>query len=80
MFPGTISLFFPWNQGRKQKRFVRIFGLWTTIKTLNSVQTFFEIIGNLDDSTSIYNFEEEIKPALHSGIQNKQAAFIYLSN
>jgi hypothetical protein len=42
---------------------------------LNSVQHVFEITGTLDDSTSIYNFEEKIKPVIHSGIKNKLAAF-----
>jgi hypothetical protein len=61
------------------RRFVRIFGFWDPIKTLNSVQHLFEITGRLDDSTSVYNFEEQIKPVLHYVIKNKHAEFTFVA-
>jgi hypothetical protein len=38
----------------------------------------FEVTGTLDDSASIYKFEQQIKPAIHSGIKNKHAAFTFV--
>jgi hypothetical protein len=75
---GHYPLFFTWNQERKQPTCFRIFGLWATIRIVNSVHHLFEITGRLDVSTSIYNFQEKIIAVLHSGIKNKHTAFTFI--
>jgi len=81
MFLGIISLFFSWNQGRKKATlfYVECLAFEPRLRPWIPSNIFFEITGTLDDSMSIYKFEEQIKPVTHSGIKNKQAAFTFVA-